>query len=173
MFSITQTSDGFLWFLSLPGDIYRFDGVQFVPSRVLAGPAGKIFADHAGGLWVVAQEFVHLKDGAVNSHFELKGIHGFQSISEDPDGSSWVGLRAPNAPLCNVTETAVKCFGKDDGIPIPAVNAVLADDRGGLWLGGPTALVHWHHGGASESYPVKAAITSLAQTADGSLWVGT
>src|SRR5687768_11419368 len=30
MFSITQTSDGFLWLLSLPGDIYRFDGVRFV-----------------------------------------------------------------------------------------------------------------------------------------------
>src|SRR6188474_2532313 len=30
MFSITQTSDGFLWLLSLPGDLYRFDGVRFV-----------------------------------------------------------------------------------------------------------------------------------------------
>jgi signal transduction histidine kinase/ligand-binding sensor domain-containing protein len=172
MFSITQTSDGFLWFLSLPGDIYRFDGVQFVPSRVPAGPAGKIFADHAGGLWVVAQEFVHLKNGVVTSHFELKGIHGFQSISEDPDGSLWVGRRASDAPLCHVTDNGVRCFGKDDGIPIAAVNSILSDGSGGFWLGGSTALVHWRHGGGSETYPVKAPITSLAHAADGTLWVG-
>src|ERR1041384_6666585 len=172
MFSITQTADGFLWCLSLPGDIYRFDGLQFVPSREPAD-AGKLFADHAGGLWVVAQEFVHLKNGVVTAHFELKGLHGFQSIGEDPDGSLWVGLRASNAPLCHVTEQAVKCFGKDDGISLPDVNAILADTSGGLWLGGPTALVHWQHEGGAQTYPVTAPITSLARTADGALWVGT
>ena len=171
MFSITQTSDGFLWFLSLPGDVYRFDGVRFVPWPV-PGPSGKVFADHAGGLWVVAQDFVHLKNGVVTSHFDLKEAHGFQSISEDPDGSLWVGLRDPDAPLCNVTDQGVNCFGKNDGIPIPAVNAVLADGSGGLWLGGSTALVHWHHGGVSETYPVKALVTSLAPAPDGTLWVG-
>jgi signal transduction histidine kinase/ligand-binding sensor domain-containing protein len=172
MFSITQTSDGFLWFLSLPGDIYRFDGVRFVPWRVPPGPSGKVFADREGGLWVVADEFVHLRNGVVASHVDLKGAHGFQSIRENPDGSLWVGLRAPDAPLCNVTDRGVKCFGKKDGIPIPSVNAVLADGSGGLWLGGSTALVHWHSGGASETYPVKAMVTSLARAPNGSLWVG-
>ena len=31
MYAIAQTSDGFLWFLSSRGEIYRFDGVQFRP----------------------------------------------------------------------------------------------------------------------------------------------
>src|SRR5271166_4107993 len=34
MSSITQTSDGFLWFSSQRQDIYRFDGVRFVPRTV-------------------------------------------------------------------------------------------------------------------------------------------
>src|ERR1700757_762655 len=34
IFSIAQTSDGFLWLLSLPGDVYRFDGVRVVPWKV-------------------------------------------------------------------------------------------------------------------------------------------
>jgi len=172
MFSITQTSDGFLWFLSLPGDIYRFDGYQFVPLQLPDGPGGKVFADHAGGLWVAAKEFVHLKNGVVTSHFELKGIHGFQSVIQDSDGSLWVGLRASDAPLCQITEQAVKCFGKDDGLTIPAINAILDDGSGGFWLGGPSVLVRWRRGGTSESYPVNGFITSLAHTADGSLWVG-
>src|SRR5208282_3146409 len=141
MFSITQTADGFLWFLSLPGDVYRFDGIRFLPWRFPADvsnmPVGKIFADHAGGLWIVAEELVHVKDGVIVSHFEVHGLHGFQSITEDSDGSLWVGLRASEAPLCHVTDRVVKCFGKADGMTISAVNAVLADGKGGFWLGGP------------------------------------
>ena len=172
MFSISQTPDGFLWLVSLPGDVYRFDGVRFVPWPLPPGPSGKVFADSTGSLWVGAKEFVQLKNGVVASHFDLKGIHGFQSISGGPEGTVWVGLRAQEAPLCNVGDHGVKCFGKNDGIPLDAVNAVMPDGSGGLWLGGSTALVHWRGGGVSETYPVKAAISSLAGTPDGTIWVG-
>jgi signal transduction histidine kinase/ligand-binding sensor domain-containing protein len=177
MFSITQTSDGFLWFLSLPGDVNRFDGVRFLswplPAGVSNGPIGKIFADHAGGLWVVGDELVHLKDGVVTAHFALEGLQQFQIISEDPDGSLWVALRASSAPLCHVTGRAVKCFGKDDGIPISRVNSLLADGKGGFWLGGEGTLVHWH-AGVSETYNAgKYDLASLACGPDGTLWVGT
>ena len=175
MFSITQTSDGFLWFLSLPGDIYRFDGVRFLPRHTpddfSSSTIGSILADHAGGLWVVADELIHLKGGAVTSHFAVNGT-AFQSISEDPDGSVWVATRrGSDQPFCHVTERSVRCFGKNDGIPISRVNSVLADGNGGFWLGGETALVHWH-GGVSEVYPVKAEIMGLARAPDGTLWVG-
>jgi signal transduction histidine kinase/ligand-binding sensor domain-containing protein len=178
MFSITQTSDGFLWFLSLPGNVYRFDGVRFLPWRFPAdvsnGPIAKIFAGKAGGLWVIGDELVHLKDGVVTAHFVLEGLQQFQIISEDPDGSLWVALRASHAPLCHVTDRAVKCFGKDDGIPISRVNSLLADGKGGFWLGGEGTLVHWHAGGVSETYNVgKYELASLACGPDGTLWVGT
>ena len=39
---------------------------------------------------------------------------------------------------------AFKCFGKGDGIPISDIESLLADGKGGFWLGGETALVHWH-----------------------------
>ncbi len=175
MFSITQTSDGFLWFLSLPGDVYRFDGVRFLPRHTPAdfssSTVGSILADHAGGLWVVADELIHLKGGAVTSHFAVNGT-AFQSISQDPDGSVWVATRrGSDQPFCHVTQRSVRCFGKNDGIPIPQVQSVLADGHGGFWLGGETALVHWH-GGVSELYPVKAGIMGLARAPDGTLWVG-
>ena len=73
----------------------------------------------------------------------------------------------------------MKCFGKADGIPISPVNSLLADGKGGFWLGGQTALVHWHDG-VSETYPIEAlksnvgqpGIVGLARGPDGSLWVG-
>jgi len=172
MFSITQTSDGFLWLVSLPGEVYRFDGVRFVRWPVPPGPSGRVFADSAGGLWVTARELVHLKKGVVVSQFELAGTHGFQSISEDPEGTVWVGLRGKDAPLCNASDHGVKCIGKNDGLPLSDVNAVLADGSGGLWLGGSSALVRWRGGRALETYPVKAPVSSLARTPGGTLWVG-
>ena len=85
MYHIVQTSDGFLWFLSLPADIYRFDGIRFLPWRLPAGvPIDRsinIFADHAGGLWVLGpRDIVRMKGAAVSSHFQLEGGM-FQSVS--------------------------------------------------------------------------------------------
>ena len=181
MYHIAQTSDGFLWFLSLPGELYRFDGVRMVPWQLPAATSINkvlnIFADHKGGLWVLgSHEIVRLKDGGVTSHFDLEGTM-FQGISEDPDGSLWVAHNDKDSPLCHITERAVKCFGKSDGIPIPNVDVVLADGRGGFWLGGATALVHWHLGD-SEKYRLEGVkaigigIQSVARGSDGTVWVG-
>ena len=175
MYHIAQTSDGFLWFLSLPADIYRFDGVRFLPWRLPAGVAidrsMNIFADHAGGLWVLGPgDIVRLKGAAVSSHFQLEGGM-FQSVTEAPDGSLWVLGGNSDAPLCHVTDS-VKCFGKADGIPISEIQSVLADGNGGFWLGGRAGgLVHWH-AGTSEKYNVGNEVFSLARGPDGSLWVG-
>ncbi len=180
MYDITQTSDGFLWFLSLPGEIYRFDGVRFVSWHLPAGVPFKrmenAFADHSGGLWLWGRhDIVHLKDGVITSHFKLEG-NKFQRISEDPDGSLWVAQRS-DPPLCHVTDRAVKCFGKSDGIPISQVDTLLADGKGGFWLGGQTTLVHWH-AGVSETYKLEGVkaigigIKCLARAPDGTLWVG-
>jgi signal transduction histidine kinase/ligand-binding sensor domain-containing protein len=176
--SIAQTSDGFLWFVAARG-LYRFDGFRFVPwalpPTVSMHEIASVFGDGSGGLWVLGDdEIVYLKAGLVSSHFELRGVQSTQNISEDPDGSLWVVRGSPgslDSPLCHVTHQALKCFGRNDGIPISPINSLLADGRGGFWLGGPTDLVHWH-AGQSEMYPSKGQIVSLVPDSDGSLWVG-
>jgi len=188
MFTVAQTSDGFIWSSAFSPTIYRFDGVRFLPWRFSSKGGSsnkvfKVFGDRAGGLWAVGnREIVHLKGGVVSSDIQLEGLSSFQNISEDPDGSLWVVRAAStvsDAPLCHLTERAVKCFGKADGIPITPIDSILADGKGGFWLGGQTALVHWHHG-VSETYPIEAlksnvgqhGIVSLALGPDGTLWVG-
>src|SRR3974390_3848211 len=56
MYHLVQTSDGFLWFLSLPADLYRFDGVRFLlwrlPEGVSIDRSMNIFADNQGGLLI-------------------------------------------------------------------------------------------------------------------------
>ncbi len=186
--AITQTSDGYLWFSSDAQGMYKFDGVRFLPWTL--SPNGKtintivnVYGDHAGGLWALGErEIVHLKGGVVTSHVNLDGLQEFQQISEDPDGSLWLVRRriaASDPPLCRITDGAIKCFGKSDGIPIAPLDSLLADGKGGFWLGGQTTLVHWHDG-VSEAYPIEAlnsnagqlGIVSLALGREGTLWVG-
>ena len=191
-YSIAQTSDGFLWFIA--GDMATFDGVRFTSwdgppnggSITKGAPFGQIvqaFGDHGGGLWVFGLHgIVHLKGRVITSQFDLEGLRSLQNVSEDKDGSIWV-VRGTNSisdlPLCHVTDRAVKCFGKADGIPISPVNSLLADGKGGFWLGGQTALVHWHDG-VSETYPIEglksnagqSGIGALARGPDGALWAG-
>jgi signal transduction histidine kinase/ligand-binding sensor domain-containing protein len=187
MFSITQTSDGFLWFSALAQGVYRFDGVRFLPfvppAKLGSMHIEDIFADHAGGLWAIGDhEIAHLKDGAVTAHFDLEGIGGRAGISRDPDGSLWItraSNRVSDAPLCHITDRAAKCFGKSDAMPISPANSVLADGEGGFWVGGQTTLVHWR-AGVSQVYPIEGlksntgdvGINGLARGTDGSLWVG-
>ena len=119
---------------------------------------------------------MRLKNKLAAAQFPLEATM-FQGISEDPDGSFWLLTGSLDAPLCHLTDGAVKCFGKADGIPISRIDTLLADGRGGFWLGGQTALVHWH-GGVSETYRISGAkptgigIQALARGPDGSLWVG-
>src|SRR5271167_1631890 len=95
MFSITQTSDNFLWFSALEQGVYRFDGARFLPwvppAKFGSVHIDEVFADHAGGLWVIGDhEIAHVKDGVVIAYFELEGIGGHTSFSRDPDGSLWI-----------------------------------------------------------------------------------
>lgn len=139
--------------------------------------------DPAGGLWALgAKGIVRLQGGLVTSHFELEGLApNAGNVSEDADGSLWIarGENGISEPVCHVTEHAIKCFGKPDGIPISPIDAILADGTGGFWLGGQAALVHWHDG-KSEIYPIQGlksntgapGILSLARGPEGSVWVG-
>ena len=52
--------------------------------------------------------------------------------------------------------------------PFPGINAVLADGKGGFWLGGQTALVHWR-GGVSETYPSGSNPTQM--TSEPGVWL--
>ncbi len=187
MLAIAQTSDGFLWFSAIVQGVFRFDGVRFV--RPFANTSlgsmhlDNVFADRAGGFWAIGDhEIAHVKDGAVIAHFELEGVGGRAGTSRDPDGSLWItraSNRVTDAPLCHVTDRAVKCFGKADGIPISPADALLADGEGGFWIGGQTSLVHWR-GGVSQVYTIPelksnagdVGINGLVRGADGMLWVG-
>ena len=90
MFSVTKTSDGFLWLTSASRRMYRFDGVRLLPWTLAVDGktidrAVSFHADHAGGLWVRGQhEIFYQKGGVVTSHFALEGQLRTENVSIDP-----------------------------------------------------------------------------------------
>jgi len=188
MSSITQTSDGFLWFSSQRKDIYRFDGVRFVPRTVsfngkIMNTVQQVYGDQRGGLWAIgSHEISHLKGGSVISHIDLPGLQQLQRVSEDPDGSLWIvrdSLNVTNQPLCHISDQTANCFGASDGIPISMAASLLRDDLGGFWMGGLKQIVYWRNG-LSQVYPIQGMkpdelgtiVRALLPGADGSIWVG-
>jgi len=186
MQAVSQSPDGFLWFTST-NEAYRFDGVRFVPWLPTAGAGAvegilAVLGDHTGGLWALGtHEITHVKAGIVLSHFKVQGrlYAGGAVVSDDPGSSLWIvqsGLGDVPA-LCHVNDHDMQCFGKADGIPIPGAFSLLADGKGGFWLGGLGSIVHWS-AGVSQVYPVTvrselgARVLSMAQGPDGSLWAG-
>jgi hypothetical protein len=123
MHSITQTADGFLWLSASTSEIYRFDGVRFLPRTISVNgktisSVTRVYGDRSGGLWVFGtHDLVRLEVGKVVSHFDFD-ILTDRNVSEDPDGSLWL-IRGPgtgmNGPLCHVSGQASNVSGKLKG----------------------------------------------------------
>jgi hypothetical protein len=89
MFTISQGSDGFLWFSSQNRGVYRFDGVRFLswplPSKNQS-PVFKIVGDRKSGVWALSQGGIaHIDHGLLVSDFKLPGLLWAAGISVEAD----------------------------------------------------------------------------------------
>jgi signal transduction histidine kinase/ligand-binding sensor domain-containing protein len=184
--SITQTTDGYIWVGTRAG-LFRFDGVRFVPwsslerERLPSNLITSLLAARDGSLWIGTDAgLAHW----VNRHLRtyLQGAL-IPPMVEDETGRIWV---APNRAgdythgLCEVVDTAARCYGSEDGVP-PATGPgpVVRDLSGNIWAGGSTTILRWQPE-SSYAYRPKAlkgnepldGVEALSVAPDGSLWVG-
>jgi PAS domain S-box-containing protein len=177
---ISQTKDGYLWVGGNSGAL-RFDGVRFTPwsAPIASTPVGHPVSVRAGEFWIASRnEFTHVRDNVVISHYDLLGI---QAIYKDSDGSVWtLAYQDPDRVLCQATDTKIRCFGKAEGITTRMPYSFIPDGKGGFWIGGDTSLFHWKMGAAPEIYSFRqlqsnvgqVGIGSLVEDSEGSLLVG-
>ena len=183
---ITQTTDGYVW-VGTGAGLFRFDGVRFVPWSSLSEeqlPSSDIYALLAardGSLWIGTDVgLAHWTNHHLINYQEGEGwVIG--SIVEDKEGKIWIArgrIGDDSHPLCQVTDTAVRCYGSEDGVPPSGPGFLVQDPSGYLWLGSSTMLLRWRPG-SSKVYRPEAlrsssgasGVASLAVAADGSLWV--
>ena len=183
-YAIKQTADGYLWIGTANG-LLRFDGVRFVrwtpppgkqlPSSVIGG----LLAARDGSLWIGTMRGLSHWTGKDLVNYPAKVV--MIPIAEDENGTIWVARAAVadgGGALCQVNNTAMRCYGKSDGIPEEIYTSVTRDSAGNFWMGGNTSIVRWrpdsfqtyHINGMKPN--VVPGVFDLAPAPDGSLWVG-
>jgi ligand-binding sensor domain-containing protein/signal transduction histidine kinase len=142
--AVAQTQDGFLW-IGTTGGLLRFDGSRFVTFERGNTPA--------------FQE---------NSVFSLMTAR---------DGTLWIGTEGGG--LIRMKDGQFRSFGAADGLQDGFVRATLEDARGAIWIGTDNGLFRLANGSAERATRSDAtseipalAVHALAQTKDGTIWVG-
>ena len=151
--AITQTADGYLW-IGTDAGLVRFDGVRFVPwaslrpERLPSDQIHSLLGTSDGSLWIgTAKGLVRWKHGILTAY---KNLHNsVWDIVEDHDRDIWVvrwDTDDGRGPLCRIKESDLRCFGRDDGIPLPTATGLALDDSGNFWISGNQGLLKWKPG---------------------------
>ena len=148
---IAQTADGYIWIGTREG-LMRFDGVKFTAWTPPEGQSlpGKGFTSllgaRDGSLWIgTTGGLSQLKDGQLTNYAPAQVTSGTYAIIEDETGAIWFTrylISDGKGPLCRIKDKELRCFGKEDGIPVSYALGLVKDAVGNIWSGGET-LCRW------------------------------
>ncbi len=184
--AIAQTADGYLWIGTNAG-LVRFDGARFV---LWASPKGeKLPSDQIlsllgasdGSLWIgTTKGLARWKDGIITTYKNLP--NSIWGIVEDHDGDIWVARWDSGdgrGPLCRIRDSDIRCFRRNDGIPLPTATELALDSSGNFWIAGNEGLCKWKPGAPAVYFHRELAkrgylmgVDALAVLDDSQAWIG-
>jgi signal transduction histidine kinase/ligand-binding sensor domain-containing protein len=184
--AIAQTKDGYLWIGTHAG-LVRFDGVRFVPwastsrERLPSDQIHYLLGTNDGSLWIgTAQGLARWKDGILTTYKSLP--NSIWGIVEDHAGDIWVARWDSGdgrGPLCRIRDSEQRCFGRDDGIPLPIGTGLALDSSGNFWVSGNEGLCRWKPGGPSACFHRDLAkhgylmgVDALSVVDQSHVWIG-
>ena len=184
--AISQTADGYLWIGTHAG-LVRFDGVRFVPWT--SGTGDKLPSDQIhyllgardGSLWVgTAAGLARWKDGILTTYKNLP--NSIWGIVEDHDGDIWIARWDSGdgrGPLCRIRDSEVRCFGRNDGIPLSTATELALDSSGNFWISGNEGLCKWKPGSSAVYFHRELAssgylmgVDALSVLDESQVWIG-
>ena len=177
VFSLAQTSDGFLWIGTSTG-LYRFDGLKFEPFLQSAGDhpildVHALLATSDGGLWIGYRNGVaFLKQDKQSFYTEQQGLpYGrVGSLAQTPDGAIWAAVVGGLARLSNGRWERIQL---NWNYPVSSPEKVLVDGAGTLWVTGGESIHFLPRGSQTfQKTTVKVSTwTEVCAGPDGSAWV--
>lgn len=177
--TLLEDSDGNLWIGTESGGLARWRDGRFATLSTREGLPHNfvraLYEDTEGNLWVGTRGgLARLKDRKVATWTTADGLptDNIRAVMEDSAGRVWLGTAAGAGYLKDNRYHPVRLsadWARDQ------VRSFLERRDGSVWIGGHTGLFRWS-AGEPKARPVDPAlrdIHSMAEDAQGRLWVGT
>ena len=169
-------------------EVYDLKSGKWISDRITAkekvSSTKNIFHDRGGELWIARdnhglEKIITRDDGSIilvaaDAPGDITYRNTITSFMEDSDGNQWLGSYKIGLLAHN------DCIRKFHLEPMPDVNCILPTDNGNIWIGTDNAgILRWNPA-TGERQEIRdpsegeshAAVTSLAQGDDGTLYVG-
>jgi signal transduction histidine kinase/ligand-binding sensor domain-containing protein len=149
--AIAQSRDGYIWIGTETG-LLRFDGVSFTEwsspfSNDLSGrEIYTLMAASDGTLWIATDtQLAFWRNGKLTMVAAPGGIGRINEMLEDKEHRIWFAAsrRTDKKPLCQVKNTAVRCFGPADGLDLRWGLDVIEKSDGSLLVASSDTVVNW------------------------------
>lgn len=184
IFSIRQTSDGYIW-LGTQAGLYRFDGVRFTAMNVGSGePTASLWIqdlqeDREHNLWIATDNagLIRVRDGVATTFGQAAGLpsNHVRCLFVDGSGKLWVGM---DAGLARLDGNRFTVFREPAGLASNDVRAICQSADGSIWIGGEgNRLTIWNGTNFTlqtlVSLSPRESVHALLSADDGSIWIGT
>lgn len=173
--SMTQESDGTLWFGTTKGlKCYTAD-LKPKPIPPLIGSVRVLLDDEHGTLWIGTDLnglFAYRKGEYIHFGKEL-GLPSekITALMEDREGSLWVGT---DQGLSQMMDVKFRTLAAVENSPGDYVSAVAASRRGGVWIGSEAGVTYYDGNRktyAAESGLPKEGIKRIYEASNGDLYM--
>ena len=151
--AIYEDQRGNLWIGTVGGGLnlldrtnWQFKHFRYDPndaSSLASDYVRAIYEDHQGKLWVGTNNGISVMDPDTHRFRTLqnnpKNLHSLSNnrvlcFYEEPDGIMWIGTLMGGLNRFDPATATFRHFNEKQGLPNDAVNGILADRNGDLWM---------------------------------------
>ncbi|MBI3193560.1 MAG: histidine kinase [Ignavibacteriae bacterium] len=147
VFSLLEDNDGYLWFGTIGGGVYKYDGKTFTLFTTKNGLSNNIITcmmeEKSGNIWFGTEHGASRYDGKSFTNFTTEdglSSNSVNTIVQDKYGRIWLGTRVGISYYDGGSFTDIENL---DDLSFYNVRSIIEDKTGNIWIGSQDGF--WSH----------------------------